>query len=209
MTASRARLAAPWRVVGLLIVGTAAAAVTGCHAPPPPHVAVVQPPPPPAPPPKPAPPRSYAASNWSFRVAEQSCVAQAQHKAMVFSVIVGPEREIDLTLETSAAYAVSRRQATGAVLRFDGEPGWTVRARMRGRIMAAQFPLDEKGLSHVLAVLGGGRLRSTVDGRAMPSLDLPDAGVAGRDWLACPRARMAGPTNQAVPVPQDGSRVSG
>ena len=149
-------------------------------------------PPPPRPPPHVAAapvlhaPTRYLASRWSFSVTERACVARTEHPELGFSVTIGPAHGIRLTLTDAHSH-----RSEPAQLGFSGGSGhWLVPARRTGRVVAASLPLTDRGLSDVLALLNGGQLFArTVDG-SLPGLNVPDAGVAGRDWFGCPRARL-------------------
>lgn len=132
--------------------------------------------------PAPAPARP-APARWSFSVTVRGCEARAAAPGV--SLVLRTEADRTLRLALSGA----RRVSDGARLEFAGSDGEvSLPLRRAGGALVAELPADEASAERVGVLLGGGTLR--LGGPAL--LILPDAGVAGRDWLGCVRSRMEG-----------------
>lgn len=134
-----------------------------------------------APPPAPARP---AAAKWSFSVTVAGCEARAAAPGL--SLVLRTEADRTLRVALSGA----RRASDGARLDFAGPDGEvSLPVRRAGAALVAAFPADEASADRAGVLLGGGTLRL---GGGPALLTVPDAGVAGRDWLGCVRSRMEG-----------------
>ena len=133
--------------------------------------------------PQPAPVRP-AAAKWSFSVTVAGCEARAAAPGL--SLVLRTEADRTLRVALSGA----RRTSEGAKLDFAGPDGEvSLPVRRAGAVLVAELPADEASTDRVGVVLGGGTLRL---GGGPALLNVPDAGVAGRDWLGCVRSRMEG-----------------
>ena len=133
--------------------------------------------------PAPAPARP-ASARWSFSVTVQGCEARATAPGV--SLVLRTEADRTLRLAVSGARGASER----ARLDFSGPDGdVSLPLRRAGGLLVAELPADEASADRASVVLGGGTLRL---GGGPALLSVPDAGVAGRDWLGCVRSRMEG-----------------
>ncbi len=161
------------------------ASLVGCSSPPKPVVAPTRLPVPEQSPAlaRPAAPAAET-SNWSFEAGE-SCSADARSASLSLSVVVSSS-QVQMAVTGGPRVAFPRRAASIA---FTGRSGtWTMQGRAAGRRMVqASMPLTEDAVSRVLVLLDGGVVRV---GSTAPSLRIPNAGVAGRDWFRCVRQQL-------------------
>lgn len=133
--------------------------------------------------PPPAPVRP-AAAKWSFSVTVAGCEARAAAPGL--SLVLRTEADRTLRVALSGA----SRASNEARLDFAGPDGEiSLPVRRAGAVLAAVLPADEASVDRAGVLLGGGTLRL---GGGPALLTVPDAGVAGRDWLGCVRSRMEG-----------------
>lgn len=146
-------------------------------------------PPAPAAPPRPraeaAPaPARPAPARWSFSVTVRGCEARATAPGV--SLVLRTEADRTLRLALSGARGASDR----AKLEFAGPDGEvSLPVRRAGAALVAEVPADGAAADRAGVLLGGGTLRL---GGGPALLTVPDAGVAGRDWLGCVRPRAEG-----------------
>jgi len=171
-----------------------AGALVGCHAPPPPPPAS---PPLPVPPPFVQPPPEVVSGRWSFSIADTGCVANASNPDVSLALQIGQHNKVELSVAGRKVRSAVPRRGSRARLRFEGPAGsWTLPARSTAhRAVVAVVPLNETTASNVLALLGGGHLRTEVGTRFVPVLRLPDSDVAGRDWFDCVRSELGHPAS--------------
>lgn len=132
-------------------------------------------------------------ATWSFTVNGSACEARAAGPDVSLSLRASNDRTLRFILSTSQRAPLPGRAGSPAQVAFAGAEGsWSLPARHgAGRMMTVSLPLDETSVSQARFVLGGGAVR--LAGRdAVPTLTIPDAGVAGRDWLGCVRSKLAG-----------------
>jgi hypothetical protein len=167
-----------------------ASALVSCHAPPPPP----PPPPPPLPVPPPfvPPPPKVVSGRWSFAVTENSCVAHAWNSNVSLGLHIGSDHRVELSVAGRAVRLMVARSGRRARFRFEGPAGsWTLPARStRYRAVLAVLPLSKTSANHVLALLGGGRLRTEIGTAYVLVMRLPDSDVAGREWFDCVRNEL-------------------
>lgn len=148
---------------------------------------------PPAPRPRVEPPARQQDAAWSFTVAGNACEARAIGPDVRLAMRATAERTLQFTLSTSArAPLPGRAGAVGQIAFAGGEGAWSLPVvRGAGRATTASLPLNEASVDQARNVLGGGTVR--LAGReAPPPLLIPDAGIAGRDWLGCVLSKLAG-----------------
>jgi len=161
--------------------------LAGCHAPSPPA-----PPPLPAPPPFARPPPEVVSGRWSFAITGAACIAHASNPDVSLALRIGRDDKVELNVAGRKVRSAVTRRRRRARLRFEGAAGsWTVAARSTSdRTVVAVVPLGATTASHVLALLGGGHLRTEVGTADVPVLRLPDSDVAGREWFDCVRSEL-------------------
>ena len=123
-------------------------------------------------------------ARWSFSVTVRGCEARA----------TAPGASLALRTEAGGgvrlALSGGRRGSDGTRLDFAGPEGEvSLPVRRAGALLVAELPADEASADRAGVLLGGGTLRL---GGGPALLTVPDAGVAGRDWLGCVRSRMGG-----------------
>jgi hypothetical protein len=134
-----------------------------------------------------APERNQTA-RWSFNETRSSCIARLANSDISVTVIAGPVQSLSMSVEAKSRRGASPGQPTVA---FRGDGSWRLPARGSGNTVELSFPSGAQGLDDVLALLGGGQLSARTASSTLPDLDVPDAGVAGRDWYGC-AARAVG-----------------
>lgn len=161
-------------------------ALAGCQAPPPP------PPPLPVPPPFVPPPPEVVSGRWSFAITGGACIAHASNRDVSLALRIGRGNKVELSVAGRKVRSAVTRRRRRARLRFEGAAGsWTVSARSSpDRSVVAVVPLNKTTASHVLALLGGGHLRTQLGAAVVPVLRLPDSDVAGREWFDCVRSEL-------------------
>ena len=129
---------------------------------------------------------------WSFTVTGAACEAKASGRSAVLTLRVAGDRSLRLTLSGSPR---PPRAAPGgaASIAFAGTDGaWTLAGRRgTGQEILVSLPLDETSVDQARTVLAGGQLK-LANAEAATLLMIPDAGVAGRDWLGCIHSKLAG-----------------
>jgi hypothetical protein len=158
-------------------------ALMSCEKPPAP-VAVVPPPLPPSPQPvhRPVP------ADWSFRSGDV-CVASAASSALTLDVTASSST---LTLNARLGRGTPVPAGRSVTIEFAGAAGtWTVTGRKAPshRVIALQ-PMTEDQAGQILVLLGGGVVRVGRPNEGLPPLQVPNAGVPGRDWFECVRRQL-------------------
>lgn len=170
-----------------------------CHAPPKPP-AIVEPnlplPPPPAPPAPPLPvvaPAPVPAS-WGFAVGSAGCVAQASGETSGFQIAVQSNGAVDFTVSGGAVSSLPLPLGAAVGVSFQGPAGsWQLPGTVEGGAMIqAHASGGDEALGMVLAVLGGGAVRTGGPALALPEIEIPPAGAAGSAWFTCARNREHG-----------------
>ena len=162
-------------------------ALAGCHAPSPPRA-----PPLPVPPPFVHPLPEVVSGRWSFAITDAACIAYASNPEVSLALRIGRHDKVELSVAGRTVRSAITHRRRRARLRFEGPAGsWTVAARSTSdRTVVAVVPLGATTASHVLALLGGGHLRTEVGTADVPVLRLPDSDVAGREWFDCVRSEL-------------------
>ncbi len=139
------------------------------------------------------PPAQQQDAAWSFTVAGNACEARVAGPDVWLAMRATADRTLQFTLSTSArAPLPGQAGAVGQVAFAGGGGAWSLPVvRGAGRSTTASLPLNEASVDQARNVLGGGTVR--LAGReAPPPLLIPDAGIAGRDWLGCVLSKLAG-----------------
>eukprot|EP01037_Dinobryon_pediforme_P005476 gene5476-5532_t len=138
--------------------------------------------------PVPRPPERPQPARWSFHETQSSCIARLAGSDTSVTVTAGPSAALSISVEARSRRPASSGQPSVA---FRGDATWRLTAHGSGNAVNASFPSDAHGLDDVLALLGGGQLSARTASGTLPDLDVPDAGVAGRDWYGCAARALA------------------
>jgi len=167
----------------LILQGAIVLSLTACETPAPPAPA-------PAPPPSaPLPPiRRPVAANWRFRAGEV-CTASAASNALDLDVTAS-SKTLTLAARLGPGTATPPTRAVG--IEFTGARGtWTVSGRkVASRRIVATQPMTEDQAGQILILLEGGVLRVGRPRDGLPPLQVPNGGLAGRDWFECVRRQL-------------------
>lgn len=161
--------------------------VAGCHQAHPPAsqpqpAPVVEAPPPPA-------HREVIRTLWTFRAADAECTARASGGNASLTAIVRRTGSLRLSIALPAA-TVAKLTKTVEV-QFAGPAGnWKLRGARARRSVEIALPLDDAALSRVLVLLSGGTVEIGDADQDVPTLHLPAAGDAGRQWFECARDQL-------------------
>lgn len=168
----------------LILPGAIVLALAACEKPTPPVVAA--PPLPPAPPP---PIRRPAAATWKFQTGGGVCTASAASRFVKLDVTASSK---SVTLDARLGAGVATPSTKAVPIEFTGPAGtWTVtghKAALR-RVVASQ-PMTEDQAGQILVLLEGGIVRVGKPQQGVPPLQVPNGGVAGRDWFECVRRQL-------------------
>lgn len=166
-------------VLLLLALGLAA-----CETAPPPRP-VYRAPTRPAPPAAP----SEVDGAWSFSVLGDRCNARVAHRQMTLAVVAGPGQRASFSLTAPGSGLPVNRPVR---IDFRGDGGnWQISGRTnRSRVATASASLNGATESRIRDLLGGGTVKASGSSVSAPALNVPDAGVSGRDWYGC-LARLA------------------
>ena len=117
---------------------------------------------------------------WQFSTSAGECVAEALGEARSPGISVHVDRSVHVT--------IIRRGYT-AHFTFTGPGGsWSLHSTDRGRDATITMPLNDATFSNLRKLLEGGQFRF-VDGYSPVTLQIPDAGISGRDWIGCVSAK--------------------
>jgi hypothetical protein len=121
---------------------------------------------------------------WSFSVLGDRCTARVSHRQMTLGLTAGPDKRASFSLNAPSRGLPASRPVKIA---FRGDGGsWQLNGRTdQRRLASASMPLDAAGEARIRDMLGGGTVRASGAGVSAPALNLPDAGVSGRDWYGC------------------------
>jgi hypothetical protein len=175
-------------LLGLVLLGGMALALTACEAPPKPVIAAPEPAPPVVPPPRP-PAASLApvASTWSFQTGD-ICSATASNPVLSLEISAS-DSQLLLVLHAARRFRLPAHATVP--IAFAGPSGsWTVSGLTTpGRISAAS-PMTEYAAGRVLVLLDGGVIQTRKLPDGVPQLRVPSAGEPGRVWFECVRHHL-------------------
>lgn len=127
---------------------------------------------------------------WSFTVTGAACEAKASGRSAALALRVAGDRSLRLTLSGSPRASRAAPGEASSIAFAGAEGTWTLAGRRGTGAIVVSLPLDETSVAHARTVLAGGQLKLAAE--AAPLLTIPDAGVAGRDWLGCVHSKLAG-----------------
>lgn len=131
-------------------------------------------------------------ATWSFTVTGAACEAKAHGRSAGLALRVAGDRSLRLTVSGGPRAPRATPGGTESIA-FAGAGGaWTLAGRRgTGQAILVSQPLDESSISQARTVLAGGQLK-LANAEAAVLLVIPDAGIAGRDWLGCIQSKLAG-----------------
>jgi hypothetical protein len=176
---------------GLPIALMVMLSLAGCGTPPSPAAGpVVTPEPKKAEPPRqPSIAPQPVTAMWKFLESGEICKATATNPAVTLDVTVSDDRLLFLA---RARTRPALRRGSHTPIAFTGTSGsWTASGRLTtSHVVSASQPMDEAAVGRVLVLLSGGTLQVGGPHSKLPSLQVPDAGPAGRTWFECVRRRL-------------------
>jgi hypothetical protein len=157
--------------------------LVACEKPPEKVIAV----PPPSLPPPPAVRRPVGA-DWTFHSGDV-CTASASSSALTLDVSASSST---LTLDARMGRGTPTPAGRSVPIEFAGAAGtWTVAGRKAAsRQVIATQPMTEEQAGQILVLLAGGIVRVGRPDQGLPPLQVPNSGVAGRDWFECVRRQL-------------------
>ncbi len=140
------------------------------------------------------------AARWSFSAARTACTAHAAALHAPLDVTVRVDDSVHVTMASNGRGRFAAPGGHGpAMIAFAGPGGrWRLHGSRRGGTASATRPLDDSGVTDLLAAVEGGAFTMTAGRWRSGALDVPGAGVSGRDWIGCVRGRQHAPTAPAT-----------